>query len=449
MSGDQPPNQQRWRATLLVTLLGAVLLLLFRIGVRADGAKDIVWFLKIVGLQTPLYLAAVWLGLRKRESRSVLIIGLIFAALFRLSILFSPPYLSDDIYRYIWDGRVQAAGINPYRYIPADQSLVSLRDEKIYPHINRRDYARTIYPPAAEVVYFLTTRVSESVTWMKATMVGFEVVAVWAVIQLLASSGIPRQRILIYAWHPLAVWEFSGSGHLDAIAIAFIALALLARRRNSEVGVGLTLACATLTKFFPIVLAPVLYKRGGWKMPLTFAITVVLAYSPYLGVGVSGALGFLFGYATERGIESGEQFFLLSAIRRLSGFQVPTTAFIIVALLGGAGLVVWCWRRQSRAEESYLMNALTIGTVFVVLLSPDFAWYFAWLVPFLCFIPSAPVIYLTLASFLMYVTWLYWQDNQVLRIKTLIYLPFFLLLGLTLWLHRHRLDSSPQKSGQV
>src|SRR5207253_5010451 len=110
---------------------------------------------------------------------------ILFAVLFRLSLLFSAPYLSDDIYRYVWDGRVQAARINPYRYIPADPALAQLRDDKIYPRINRRDYAHTIYPPAAEAVYFLTTRISESVTWMKATMVLFEGIAVWAIAQLL------------------------------------------------------------------------------------------------------------------------------------------------------------------------------------------------------------------------------------------------------------------------
>src|SRR6267378_3268258 len=109
--------------------------------------------------------------------------------LFRLSLLFSPPYLSDDIYRYIWDGRVQAAGINPYRYIPADSALAQLRDKEIYPQINRKDYARTIYPPAAEALFFLTTRISETVTWMKATMVLFEALAVWALAVLLASLG--------------------------------------------------------------------------------------------------------------------------------------------------------------------------------------------------------------------------------------------------------------------
>ncbi|MBA2525142.1 MAG: DUF2029 domain-containing protein [Pyrinomonadaceae bacterium] len=148
------------------------------------------------------------------------------------------------------------------------------------------------------------TRISESVTWMKATMLAFEAVAIWALAELLVSFGFSRQRVLIYAWHPLTVWEFAGSGHVDAAAIAFILLALLARHRNASL-LGITLACATLVKLFPVVLFPALYRRWGWKMPVAFAITVTVAYLPYLSVGPAAVLGFLPGYVTEQGLASG------------------------------------------------------------------------------------------------------------------------------------------------
>src|ERR1051325_200822 len=147
----------KWGVTLSV--LGVAMLLLYRIAVHSKGVPDIVWFLKLVVVQIVIYLAAAWLSLRTKDSRLLLVLGLMFAALFRLSIIFYPPYLSDDIYRYVWDGRVQSTGINPYRYIPADESLAALRDEKIYPNINRRDYAHTMYPPVAEAAFFLIPRV--------------------------------------------------------------------------------------------------------------------------------------------------------------------------------------------------------------------------------------------------------------------------------------------------
>src|SRR5215210_6161102 len=131
-------DRARALTNLALVLLGSALLALYRAGLHAGSPKEIGWFTRLALIQGALYTLAVWLTLRARPARSTLVIALVFAALFRLSILFAPPYLSDDIYRYIWDGRVQATGTNPYRYIPADESLARLRDEAIYTHINRR-----------------------------------------------------------------------------------------------------------------------------------------------------------------------------------------------------------------------------------------------------------------------------------------------------------------------
>jgi alpha-1,6-mannosyltransferase len=417
----------KWTVTL--SILGVAMLVLYRMAVQSKGVADIAWFLQLVAVQAVIYLGAVWLSLRSGDSRRLLVLGLIFAALFRLSILFSPPYLSDDIYRYLWDGRVQAAGINPYRYIPADESLAHLRDEKIYPNINRRDYAHTMYPPAAEAVFLLITRFSGSVTWMKAAMVAFEAIAVWALVQLLISFGFARQRVLIYAWHPLAVWEFAGSGHVDALAIAFIALALLVHRKHGETLTGFLLACAACVKLFPAVLLPAFYRRRSWKMPLAFVATILVAYLPYLGVGPMGALGFLPGYASERGMVSGEQFFLLTVARKLSGAQVPILAYLIFAAAVLGVVSMWLMRDQRSDDLRYLRYGMIIASVFMLLLAPHFSWYFSWLILFLCFIPSIPVFYLTLASFLLYLTWLGDSPDRVLMLKSLIFAPF-LLLGL-------------------
>ncbi len=418
---------------VLLAAVGVILLILYRIGLHSQGVSDVVWFIKLALVQSALYLVAAWLIVRARSARSTLIIVLVLAGIFRLSIVFAPPYLSDDIYRYVWDGRVQAAGINPYRYIPADEHLQSLRDEQIYPKINRRDYAHTMYAPAAEGAYFLTTRISESVTWMKLTIVGFEMITVWLLMELLASFGMPRQRILIYAWHPLAVWEFAGSGHIDPLAFAFIALALLARRRNWETATGISLGLATLAKLFPIVLFPALYKRWGWKMPAALVATILAGYLPYIGVGPLGVIGFIPGYAQERGIVSGEQFFILGLVDRLFGVKLPNLIFVSFAGAVLLSLALWSAFKRKQGDRSYLKASLVLGTVFMVLFAPHFPWYFAWLILFLCFVPSVPVFYLTLSSFLLYLTWLYPTGAQVFRIKAFIFVPFFLLVALTIW----------------
>src|SRR5437870_10793641 len=98
---------------VLLAAVRAILLILYRIGLHSRGVTDIVWFIKLTLVQSALYLLAAWLIVRARGARSTLIIILVFAGIFRLSIVFAPPYLSDDIYRHVWDGRVQSAGINP------------------------------------------------------------------------------------------------------------------------------------------------------------------------------------------------------------------------------------------------------------------------------------------------------------------------------------------------
>ena len=422
----------KWTVTAL-SVLGIAMLILVRIAAPSKGVAAMPTFLELVVIQSVIYVAVALISLRSSDSRSILLIGLVFAALFRLSILFFPPYLSDDIYRYIWDGRVQAAGVNPYRYIPAEEPLAQLRDDQIYPHINRRETVRTIYPPVAQVAFLLITRVSESVTWMKAAMVGFEAVAVWAIVQLLSSFGFARQRVLIYAWHPLAIWEFAGSGHADALAIAFIALALLARRKHAATLTGVLLACATCVKLFPVVLFPAVYVRRSWKMPLAFVATILISYLPYLSVGPMMVLGSLPAYSNEQGLVTGRQYFLLALARYV--VDVPTFVyFIFVAVVLG---VLSLWMMRDPGDDTrYLRNGLIIASVFMLFQAPHFSWYFTWLIPFLCFIPSIPFFYLSLANLILYLTWLNDTPNRVVVYKVLIFAPWLLLGLIAIWLHR-------------
>src|ERR1051325_8484369 len=415
-----------------LVLLGCVSIVLYRTGLTASGVSGIRLFMKVAFVQSAIYLLATWIVIRARTSTPTILIAITFAVLFRLTILFAPPYLSDDIYRYVWDGRVQAAGINPYRYIPAAPELVQLRDDTIYPKINRRDYAHTIYPPVAQLVFLLTTRISESVIWMKLTMVAFEMIAIWAIAQLLNLLGRPRQLLLLYAWHPLVVWEFAGSGHVDAVAIALIALAFLAWQKKSDLGVGLTLACATLVKLFPIVLVPAMLKRGRWKIAPVFAVTIITGYVVYLSVGPTAVFGSLPGYTQERGLLRGDQFYVLSLVRNLFGWELSPLAYLIFVMLVMSALGLWVLLRGRR--EDYLKHGMVLATATTVLFAPHFSWYFCWLVFFLCFTPRLALFYLTIASFLFYATGLGDSPEEMFVINSVIYLPA-LLLAIIEWLN--------------
>jgi alpha-1,6-mannosyltransferase len=143
---------------LALSLIGACLIAMVVGGVQTHlpGAMDEgsearkAAFVGLGIAATLLYFAACWLVLRAPSARRAVWLVLGVAVVMRLVVLAAPPFLSTDLYRYIWDGRVQLAGIDPYRYIPDDSALLSLRDEAIYPHVNRHEYARTIYPPMAQ-----------------------------------------------------------------------------------------------------------------------------------------------------------------------------------------------------------------------------------------------------------------------------------------------------------
>jgi hypothetical protein len=435
---DATQDAPGW-ANLLLVALGLASLALYRYGLRFDKTRplQIVQFIQIALAQCALYALAVWLVWRmRRTSRSTLLLVVVFAALFRLSILFAPPMLSDDIYRYIWDGRVQSARINPYRYVPADDALKFLRDELIYPNINRRDFAPTIYPPLAQMIFFLTTRISESVVWMKALMILFEGAGLYALSALLASFKLPRGRVLLAAWHPLAVWEIAGSGHLDALVVAFVAFTLVAHARGRESLTGAMLAAATLVKLFPLVLFPAFYRRWSWRLPLTFCAVLAACYLPYVSVGARRVLGYLPGYAEEEGLQSGARFFLLQLARAFpGGAHVPRAAYVVFALLLLGATAAWCLFARGPDEQNrthrFVRRAALPATVFTLLLSPHYSWYFVWLVPFLCFVRAkhvAPLLWLTASSFMLYGTWLGDAPAQMLRLNLCIYLPPALLL---------------------
>ena len=224
-------------AALLVTLTGVGAW-----GLWTGDHASVIWVMLAEGL---VYAAAVWLigrheallGGALRPKALMLILG---AAVFSRALLIAAPPLSTDIYRYVWDGRVQAAGINPYLYRPADPEVAFLRDGTIYPNINRAETAVTIYPPMAQLIFRAVTRVAESVTLMKLAMVTFEGIAVVALLALLRRRDLPDTRIALYAWHPLPLFEFAGSGHIDAAAIGLMLLAcVIAERRRPLIAGGI------------------------------------------------------------------------------------------------------------------------------------------------------------------------------------------------------------------
>ena len=384
-------------------LLALLLLAGEAVGLAAQLDGDLEGFV-IAGLAQ----GAVWVGAavvvaRGAGGRSTFALILATAILLRIGALAAPAFLSDDIYRYIWDGRVQAAGINPYRYVPTDAHLEPFRDAVIFPNVNRNNYAPTIYPPVAQMFFFSATRFGESVLVMKLALVAIEAVGICALLQVLRGVGAPRENILFYAWHPLPVWEIAGSGHVDAVMVAFVALALAAAVRCRRAWSGAALAAATLVKFFPLALVPALWRpttanRGDWRWLSAFAAVIIAAYLPYMGVG-SRVFGFLSGYVAEEKLASGSGFWIVEVLR--NAVPLPTASYLALAVAILAGLAIAALCRPPGPLPS-LRWAMILGVATMLLASPHYPWYFVWLAALLCVAPWWPAWWPTLAAMLMH-----------------------------------------------
>jgi hypothetical protein len=374
------------------------------------------------------YLACTALTLRARPARHAIWIVLAVAAAMRLPLLLSPPFLSSDIYRYVWDGRVQAAGLNPYCCVPGDPALAPLRDQAVFPHINRGDYAPTIYPPAAQVLFAAAAQILPGVAGMKWAMVLCEAAAMLCLSHLLAIARLPPERLLIYAWNPLPVWAFAGNGHIDAAVIGWVAAALLLRCRGRDGWAGLALGAAVATKFLPAVIAPALW-RGRWRLGFAAAAAIAALYALYIGAGWK-VLGFLAGYGREEGLDTGEGFWALAALRRLVALPgFATQAYLAAAVLLLAALGCWfAFVRRPAGPVAVCAAAATMMAALTFAVSPHYPWYFAWLSVPAVLAPSPALLWLAAAPVLIYLD----TYNDFFAWPTAVYAPALLLALLPL-----------------
>ena len=387
-----------WQTNAALSAIGFAMLCLTQQFLRENDGFTF-GFAALAGANLVLFAAAILILLLHpgNTDRWTFPIIVTVAVLCRLTAIFPDPFQSSDVYRYAWDGVVQHAHINPYRYVPGDPALTFLRapNRDLFESMNRRDYARTIYPPVAQMVFYLITFISPTVIFMKMALVLFEGLTLWGLVRLLDALGYAREWTIVYAWFPMLIWEFGSSGHLDSVVIAFVVLAFLFRFRRQPVLTGLFLGLAVLTKFYPLVLFPALYQRGDWKMPATMAALTASCYAIYLSVGKL-VLGFLPSYAKEEGVETGQRFFLLDlAEHHWPSHHIPNLAFYLFSALVFGLLMLWSWRTCSKQQsdpKAFLAPALGFAMALMLLFSPHYPWYVAWLVPFLVLMPSLTVL---------------------------------------------------------
>jgi len=371
------------------------------------------------------YLILLYLFEHSSDDRSAFWMILAGAVLFRALLLPLPPTLSDDMYRYIWDAKVQQDGHNPYALRPDDPSLAHLRDDH-YLRVSGRDIT-ALYPPLAEHVFRATYLVAKGPVAFKLPFVLGDLAVIAMLAAWLRASGGRNHSLALYAWNPLVIVEFSASGHFDSLALALVfAAGLLVARRREAVSTAL-LTAAALIKAYPVLLLPLWLRRvwrarpqRAWTNAAIAAGLAIACAAPYWRAWPTFLLNMR--YYESSWINNAS---LAAILDWFSGSHELT-----VGLGAGVsvGLALWA---AGRRLDSMRAGYLIVGAV--LLLSPNaFSWYFTWIIPFLCFFPNPAWLMLTVLQFFSYHVLIGYQAAGEWRFDPLFlwltYGPFFALL---------------------
>lgn len=317
-----------------------------------------------------------------------------FAFLFRLTLLPTIPSLSDDLYRYGWEGRIQRAGFSPYRHPPEAQELAHLRDAS-WPRINHKNIS-TVYPTLSQLAFRTGTYITDLLRlaapsrwksadrWMiwtdvvgqKVVFVFFDLLTILLVWKLMKHHGVDSRNLLLYVWNPLVVIEIAGSGHHDSLGICMLTLGVLAWEKGHEIWAGLGLAASFLSKYMSALLIPTAILRGQWPMLGAWgalAIAGLAVVRPPI-VLVKGPAQYALNWQFNSSIYS-----ILQQLAGGDGYRAKA----ITAILGFAAM--WWVARVAATPAS----AAFWGIAAALLLAPTVhPWYFLWLTPFLCLFPN-------------------------------------------------------------
>ena len=323
--------------------------------------------------------------------RGVFFSALAFALFFRVPLAVSPVEPDNDMIRYLWDGRVQRLGINPYLVLPADPELAWTHTAETRQMPSARQ--KTPYPPAAQLFFRLVVSLHDSPRAMKIALVACDLLTILVVWRWLAATGRNEWLTLAYAWNPLVVLEIAYSGHIDALGALWISAAALwiARRRTALATLAFVFAVAT--KILPIVLLPLLWRRITRRDAALGVALLVLLYLPFSG-GPQIALGGL-TRVVEHIRFNGPVF---QAIRTVFNPTIAGATAVLLGLLAAA----WCrWRLGEKDPASWawpMAIALTCAPVI-------YPWYLLYLTPFLVTLTTLPLTVWTISVMPVYLVW--------------------------------------------
>jgi alpha-1,6-mannosyltransferase len=403
---------------------------------------------------------------KKKADRRTFIAIIFFACFFRIILLPGIPVHENDIYRYMWDGKVALSGTNPYAHAPQDAEikpenknrakdfakLKSLRDSNraYFFRIGHR-WVPTIYPPVAQAVFSLASFIlQDSIFVLKSIFVIFDILAIFILSKLLRFFNKDPSLCVIYAWSPLVLKEVANSGHYDSVPICLLLLAIYLLLKGKASG-SLSFALAAASKFFPILLLP-LY-RTMIKKRYYVLIGVVLAgiYTPFFfwqNIGIRQVFKGLIIYS-DKWAYNGSIFAVIASILNMLQIQFLNNLFlpkVIVCLLFVISWVVLSLRKTSD-EFSVLHNSFIIMALLFLLSPVADPWYFCWVIPFLCFFPYWSFIALSWLLIFSYLSFSrsfgsFSMEALELPILNMIqYVPFYILLAIEIIIRRKKRGS--------
>jgi alpha-1,6-mannosyltransferase len=323
--------------------------------------------------------------------RRVVVIGLVLAALWHLPFLFTPPGTDDDIHRYLWDGRMQRHGYNPYMVVPSDPALAALHTPETRT-LNNPDLSSP-YPAGAELFFRAVTAVHESVFALKVAFVFCDFAIVFILLDILRRSGQGAHLVLAYAWNPLLATEVAYSGHIDIVGVLLLLISFAALARRWRTVAALAFGLAVGVKLLPIVLLPLYWRRVRMRDGALAAVIVGLLYVPFLNHGriPIGSLGtFVQSFRFNDPV--------FATLERLAS---PLTIAATAALIGFA-VAIWLRRKSAACSSDAFAWPMTASLLCAPVVYP---WYLLWLLPFLRSTSAVPIMIWTVSIIPTYYVW--------------------------------------------
>lgn len=372
--------------------LGAILLVSLAIASRKLGSVGEPSFIIALLVAGIAYLLAIREFFSTQNfPRHVIIIGIVLAALWQIPFLLQPPGLDDDVHRYVWDGRVQRLGYNPYIVVPSDPALAGLHTPETRT-LNNPEVSSP-YPAGAQLFFRGVTAIHESILAFKVAFAACEVAIVLLLFAELRRRGQAEHWVLAYAWNPLLVTCVAYSGHIDILGALLLLLSAAALQRRWRAAAAIAFGLAVAVKFLPIVLTPLYWRRVRVRDAMLAIFVVVLLYVPFLHRG-SVPMGSL-GVFVQRFRFNDPMFALLE---RVAAPQLLVGLAVLVGFL----TAIWIRSKSPALSADTFAWPMAASLLCAPVVYP---WYLIWLIPFLRPAATVPLMIWTVSIIPTYYVW--------------------------------------------